>query len=73
MSDRKNKREHDLLMGVFYGLLLGIIGNIWVAVADRLFLENIPVGYLLNYFYFVSSVVLLLGSLIWYVIHRLEA
>jgi hypothetical protein len=67
-----NTRTQDILLGGFFGLVLGIIGNIWVAVFDHKFIEPLPIE---SY----DSLLIILGFgivfyifLIFYYVERLD-
>lgn len=73
MSKDVKRRQLDVLWGALLGLSLGITSNIWVAVADHLFLDNMSIRNLWIFFSLVSLAILGLGYLLWHVIHQLES
>ncbi|GAH42328.1 unnamed protein product [marine sediment metagenome] len=67
-ESRERERSSDLLFGAFIGLLLGIAGNLWVVLFDRLIISHYSHSELISVFLMTSGV----GILLIYLLHHLS-
>lgn len=65
------QRDQDILVGAIFGLVLGIISNLWVSVYDHLFLENAPPAFLFGLFILDTIGLIFIGCYLWNYIKRL--
>ena len=67
-----NQRVRDILIGAIFGLVLGIVCNLWSSVFELLFLENASRDFLYKLFFLYSGGIVLIGILLWKYMSRLE-
>lgn len=56
-------RVQDILIGAIFGIILGIVINLWASVFDHLFLENTPknILYVLFFIFSIGIIVIVIG------------
>lgn len=60
-----NQRVQDILIGAIFGIILGIIGNLWASVFDHLFLENASKDFLYVLLVIFSIGTVAIAILLW--------
>ena len=65
------KRVQDILIGVIFGIVLGVIVNLWSSVFDHLYLENSPKDVLSGLFIIYSIGIVAIGIVLWQYIKKL--
>jgi len=63
-------RAQEILIGTLFGLILGIVSNLWVSVFDKLFLKNMSSNMLSGLFILYSIGTIGIGALLWYYINK---
>jgi len=66
------QRTVDILIGALFGLILGVVSNIWVEVFDKLFLVSLSGQGLIGYFILSTILMCAAGYVLWRHAIRLE-
>lgn len=71
-SSANHRRAQDILIGTLFGLILGIISNLWVSVFSELFIKNMSPNRLILLLILYSAGIIFIGALLWIYIKKLE-